>query len=507
MKRRAIVTLLAIICLVAVSGISTKAYYTGTSGNGTYVYNENGQAVSTLDAYTYSKSIDLREIDGYTITNLVDMCVTDDGDLYVLESTLGVIFCFDENQNYLYCIDSFTMPDGSATSLNYPQGIFVNSEDVLYIADTQNQRVLICDLEGNISQIVTTDGTILGTSTSNFLPTKVVADSAGRISVVATNINQGIMQFTKSGDFSGYVGAPSVKVGAFARLLRRFYTEEQRASMTTYVPTEYNNIKIDSNNFIWGTISALSSDDLADVVSSKDLSGSTTPIVKLNMKGSDVLVRKGDYAPIGDLEWYETPSKIVDVGLGPNDTYTLLDSTEGRMFTYNSSGILLFAFGGNGTEKGATQNPIAIDYVGDKILVLDSGLCSIQIYEPTTYGSLLVDAEGYYSEGEYDLANDAWQQAAEMNSTFSYPYIGLGNAEYENGNYETAMVYYEYANNSSNYSKAKEALRKSSLSVTFPYIVAVIGILAVVFIGKGIGRRVMRYVRGEQVTYGEEDDE
>ncbi len=104
------------------------------------------------------------------------------------------------------------------------------------------------------------------------------------------------------------------------------------------------------------------------------------------MKGSDVLVRNGDFPPVGDLTWTSSPSRIRDVGLGPNNIYSMLDATQGRIFTYNNDGVMLYTFGGNGTAKGETQNPAEIDCVGNNIYVVDSSLRSVIIFEPTDYG-------------------------------------------------------------------------------------------------------------------------
>jgi hypothetical protein len=506
MKLKKTILALCVAGTVLGSGIRAEAYYTPPSNNYTYIYNEFGWVVETPDAYEFAYSVDLRALDGYDVTNLIDMCVKENGELFVLETTLGVVFCFDSQQNYVGVMKEFTMPDGSVTTLSKPEGIYVSEKDEMYICDTGNSRVLVCDRKGNVSLEVVKPENIIGTSVSSFLPIKAVADSAGRISIVARNVNRGIMQFTKEGVFTGYMGAPAVQVDALTKLLRKFYSDEQLATMTTYVPTEYNNIKIDGNNFIWGTISAISNNSVISTISGKDLSGKVTPIKKLNMMGTDVLVRKDVYPPIGDLMFVESPSKIVDVGLGPNKIYTMLDSTQGRFFTYNNDGILLYAFGGKGTAKGEVQTPIAIDYVSDKIVVLDSGLRSLLVYEPTLYGGLLVSAEGYFLAGNYTDANNAWKQVTELNSNFKYPYIGLGNAEYNSGKYEEAMDYYEYADARTPYSNAKEKLRKASLSVSFPYIVSAILVFIVLFVGKGIFLRIRKYVRGELVTYGEEEE-
>ena len=504
-KQRGLAICLAAALLIG-SGLETKAYYTEESSSSTYIYSKWGFPLESPDAYEYSRMVDLRTVNGTAIGRLADMCVTEEY-IYLLDTSLGIIYRFDHQMNYVDSLQEFKMPDGSTSKLNKPEGIFISPSDVVYVADTENARVLVSDWKGNVSLEVLKPENLVGTTLESFLPTRVVADSAGRINVVARNINSGLMQFSGEGFFTGYTGAPSVSVDAFTKFLRKFYTDAQRAQMTTYVPTEYNNIKIDENNFIWGTISALASTDLAAVVTRNDKSGKITPIKKLNMKGSDVLVRNGDFAPIGDLQWSSNPSRIVDVGLGPNDIYSMLDSSLGRIFTYNNNGVMLYTFGGNGTAKGETQTPIAIDYIGNNIYVLDSGLSCIMIFEPTLYGRLLIDAEGYYQAGDYEHANACWKQVTELNSNFAYPYVGLGNAEYNNGNYEDAMEYYEFADDRTSYSNAKEQIRKNNMSVRFPYIVGGILILIALFVGKGIFVRVRRYVRGELVTYGGDGEE
>lgn len=496
------------LCLAAAllfgSGLEAEAYYSEESSSSTYIYSKWGFPLESPDAYEYSRSIDLRTIGDESVNRLVDMCITDEY-VYLLETSLGTIFRFDLDMNYIDKLKEFRLPDGSASTLKKPEGIYVAPTGKIYIADTENNRVLVTDWKGNVSQVILKPENLVGTKLTTFLPIRVVADSAGRITVVGKNFNSGLMQFTPEGYFTGYVGAPAVTVDAFTKLLRKFYTETQRKALTTYVPTEYNNIKIDGNNFIWGTISAIDESDLVKAINTGK--GTATPIKKLNMKGSDVLVRNGDFPPVGDLQWTSGPSRIKDVGLGPNNIYSLLDATMGRIFTYNNNGVMLYTFGGNGTAKGETQLPAEIDYVGNNIYVLDSGLRSVIIFEPTLYGQLLIDAEGYYRDGDYDKANECWKQVTELNSNFAYPYVGLGNAEINNGNYEDAMAYYEFADDRNAYSNAKEKLRKDSMSVKFPYIVGAVLILALLFVGKGIYIRVRRYVRGELVTYGGDGEE
>ncbi len=212
--------------LFAGSCPTAEAYYTESASSSTYNYSKWGFPLKSPDAYDYSRTVDLRRVGGYDLTNLIDMFVADEY-IYIVESSLGIIFRFDTAMNYVDCLKEFTMPDGSTSTLLKPEGMFVSSEGKVYIADTGHSRVLVCDWNGNVSLELLKPENLVGTSLSTFLPTRVVADSAGRINVVARNINSGIMQFTSEGYFTGYIGAPSVSVDPFTKLLRRFYTDTQ----------------------------------------------------------------------------------------------------------------------------------------------------------------------------------------------------------------------------------------------------------------------------------------
>lgn len=492
--------------IITASGNRANAY-TDYSKDQTYVYDSYGYPVRIPDAYEYKEGYSLKKITGMEVTSAADMFVKKDGEVFIVESEPGRIFCFSREFKLKYVLKNFVLPNGKAATLKNPSGVFVSEDNIIYIADTGNNRILRCDAGGNVSLQIEKPEIMLGTHLTSFLPVCLAVDSAGRISAVVKNINSGIMQFSADGSFIGYMGAPSVSMDAFTRLLRKFSTKEQKAKMQMYVPTEYNNIKIDSRNFIWGTISSLSAKDINSIITSKNLSGSVTPIKKLNTMGKDVLRRKGVYPPAGDLYYLDTPSKITDVGLGPNHIYSMLDSQKGRIFTYNNDGILLYAFGNMGTKKGETQNPAALDYIDDNLILLDSGLNQILVYKPTAYGSLLLDAQGYYEDGNYDMANQMWEKAAELNSNFVYAYMGLGNSKYNNGKFKEAMEYYEYADDPESYGKAKEKLRKEEMKYYFPVIFLAFVVIACLYPVIKLIKKIRRYVQGEEgnVRKGEED--
>ena len=329
-----------------------------------------------------------------------------------------------------------------------------------------------------------------------FLPVKLAVDSIGRIYVVARNINRGIIQLDSQGKFMGYIGSPQVQYDIMTIILRRFYTEAQQAKSEQFVPTEYNNICMDGEDFLWATISSLDAEDIENTIKSKDKSGSVTPVKKLNTMGTDVLKRNGFYAPMGDLEFDEEPSRIIGVSTSDNGVYSMLDQQNGHVFTYDDNGNLLFVFGKLGNEKSNFQTPADIRYKGDQILVLDSGLGKIFVFSPSSYGELVLEAVASQYNGDYEEAYGLWSQLASQNTNFKYAFVGLGNAMLEQGEYDAALKYFKYAEDTERYSDTVEIIRKQNVQKYFPAIMVTVIVIAVVILLYHIIRRFVRYYKG-----------
>jgi hypothetical protein len=48
--------------------------------------------------------------------------------------------------------------------------------------------------------------------------------------------------------------------------------------------------------------------------------------------------------------------------MGPNGMWSVVDSKRGKIYTYDSEGNLLFAFGDTGEQLGHLKTPTAITY-------------------------------------------------------------------------------------------------------------------------------------------------
>jgi len=119
---------------------------------------------------------------------------------------------------------------------------------------------------------------------------------------------------TQDGQFTGFIGAQKVTYNILDLIWQRFQTEEQRKSNIQNIPTEFNNISINSDGFIYATISSLTSVQQFGAISAKN--GKYSPVKMLNSSGAEVMSRNGFYDPAGEIVRSASQvSKIVDVAM------------------------------------------------------------------------------------------------------------------------------------------------------------------------------------------------
>ncbi len=363
----------------------------------------------------------------------------------------------------------------------------LNLDYDFYIADYKNNRVLHCDYNMNVIGVIANPKDDTLSEKYEFLPGKLVVDTAFRLYVQATGINSGLMEFDKSGDFTSYVGANKVEANIVEKIWRKIQTQEQKNRTVQFVPTEYNNLSLDSKGFIYVTTHTLDDDDI--------WAGTATPVRKLNSMGSDILVRNGNAYPIGDLTWgtaneISGASRFIDVIAFNNDTYACLDRMRGRIFVYDFQGNMLYAFGNVGMLSGRFVFPAAMDNPDEEtILVLDQRSGGITEFSMTNYGRLINKALDEYKVGKYDDSADTWKEVLKFNGNNELAYVGIGRALLRNNQYKEAMGYFKVARDEVNYSKAFRHYREE---VVEQYIGYALAILAVLIIVPKVVRRVKK---------------
>lgn len=430
-----------------------------------YVYDSYGEAQKSPSPYECAYRIDVSEFGVGALRSAAGLFVRND-DLYICDSGNNRILQLCFRTDGVDFVREITGTADGAQTLKTPSDVFVTDEGELVIADGGNNRLLVLDKELNLMTAITKPDDPTVDQTIPFKPNKLVV-TAGHIYVQATSVNKGLMEFTMDGQFVGYIGASPVKFDWEDYLWKVLSTDAQREAMVAFVPTEYNNVALDSEGFLFVTNSVFNNSELR--------SGQAEPIRRLNLKGSNILIQNGNSNVIGDLIWgKDGPSKFVDVTALDDGTYYILDSTRSRIFAYDSQGNMLYAFGGIGTREGYFTTPVALDHHGRDLVVLDSYSGLVTVMKHTVFGSLVADAVDAYNIGDYDTSKEYWEEVLRYNGSYEMAYSGIGKVLLRNGNYEEALEYLKYAKDYYYYSKAWKLYRKDWIEENILWIMAVI---------------------------------
>ena len=461
--RRVLATLFGMMLLFTSSASADDSFNLnkdGFSTSYTYGYDYWGDVQESPDAYritTVLNSVNLG-LD-VRMNNPQSLYVRND-DLYVVDTMNNRIIQIDiRDAQYKTkrVIDHVT--GGSPETFNAPYDVFVDENDNIYVADYSNHRVVMMDKDLNWIQEFTkpTDATF--DQNLDFLPKKIVVDVAGRVYVLVTNCNKGIVKYEADTTFTGFIGATPVTVSTAEYIWKRYFqTKAQREASVAFVPTEYENIYIDKDGFIYSTTTNFSEYDLKW--------DNAKPIRRLNGLGNDILVKNDRYPPIGDLYWlegdstYYGPSKMTDVTVFDNEIYVVLDRIRGRLFGYDNQGIMLWAFGTRGNVEGAFTNPVSIEHSGYDLFVLDQLENSITVFTPTEYGMTVYNAIQKYQEGQYDESAEIWQEVVKFNANYPLAFRGIGRTLLRQEKYEEAMEYFRMAHDRDNYGRTFKLYRK-----------------------------------------------
>ena len=435
----------------------------------TYTYSSTGFVLNSPEAYVPDRIVDSAYIGLSTaFDDPRDLFVDPDQNVYLVDAKNNRVICMDRYFKFKFEIKNFNNEQGVRDSLSDPSGVFVN-KNFIYVCDSNNNRIIMFTREGKFFKIIPQPVSDLFDEGAIYKPVACAVDTYGRLFVVSSTTYQGIIVMSDDGGFYGFIGAQKVQISAMEILWRRLQTEEQRSYSQQYVSTEFNNITIDADNFLYVTTSSIGESAQQSAIRSQ--SGTNAPVKKLNASGADVMRRNGFFAPGGEvnvsnsvLSEIRGASKIIDAACGPEGTWSIIDEKRSKVYTYDKDGNMLFIFGDKGVQTGNIDSIEAIAYQGDNILVLDKSKDCITVYRRTEYGDLLINALANQNNRKYDSAIDDWTEILKRNNNYDSAYIGIGKSLYRSGEYEEAMNYYKYAYETTNYSEAFKEIRKNFLS-------------------------------------------
>lgn len=419
-----------------------------------------------------------------------------------------------------------------AVYLKAAAGIAVN-EDFIYIADTQNSRILklnkttfvvedVCLTPANTTfkQLNLDSSVYQPVTLRQFKPTKITVSPTGRVYAIAEQVYEGIIEFNKQGEYNRYLGQNDVVANPLKEMLRDYLTEEQLAAFGYTLPPLFTSISTDTKGFIYAT-------SYPDTESGS-IAGQNM-VKAINTSGKDSMKRNGYVAPNGDAVYISSstnasailgPSYLVDVTINKDGNFTVVDEVRGRLFTYDLDGNLLYIAGDQpgGTKQnagGLSENiikPVAIDYmystykdahgkeINDQIIIVaDQQSKSLMYYETTEFGRLVNEATAAYNRGvdtreEARAVKEIWEEVRQRNTNYELAYLGIGKCilvesdyvdtkEEQLELYKESMENFKLAHSGTYYSKAFGRYRDQVLSDNFSWIMTTAVVAAVGIVG------------------------
>ncbi len=487
-----------ILCFVLVAVMALSALILPTAAGSayqTYVYDINGKPLYSPDAYTAHQVIEWDDMGLELELKTPDDIESDAaGNVYISDTGNNRIVVLDRYYKLKFVISNFTNDQGVADFLSGPRGVFVSepntkyNERLIWVCDTGASRIVVFNENGEFVKILEEPESSLFEEDSVYKPIAVAVDEYNRLYVVSSTTYQGIIVMTDEGVFTSFIGAQAVSASAWDILWRRFQTKEQRENSEQNISTEFNNITINRDKgLVYVTTSTIEESNVAGAITSK--TGTYSPVKLLNANGTEIMRRNGFFAPAGEVDYSSDTtdevhgvSTIIDAAVGPNDTWSIIDSKRNRVFTYDFDGNLLFAFGDKGNMLGNLKGIRAITYQGSDMLVLDSQNCNVTVYQRTEYGDILMQAINAESTQDFDLAISLWTEVLKRNSNFDSAYVGIGQAMFRDGEWANSLTYYEAAYDTDNWSDSYKELRTEWMADYFLVLILIVVALIVVVV-------------------------
>ena len=465
MRKKGIALLLlsALLIMQAGSALASVPYRTFTLGM-------DGNLVQTQAAYEPIRT--MTRFGETTLKNPADMRMGPDGNLYIADDGNNRILVITQNGEYVKEI-------GNKKSLKSAQGVFVDGDLNVFVADEKARAVVVFDKDGNEIRTYTkpTDTPLFGENAA-FKPNKIVLDKRSNLYIASTGNTNGIVQLSPVGDgeFLGYYGANQSRVTWITAIRQKIMSEEQLKMQADIVPTSVKNLAIDEKGMVY-TVSE----------------SENAALRRLNVAGSNTLTT--DYNT-------ERTTAVAVNSFGSIFTA----NKDGYIMEYTSEGSTLFYFGASdtgdqrvGTFKSVTGLVVTDDY---NIFVLDEILNSVQVMRATEFTDLVHQAFTLFQDGKYAQSKVPWTEVLRMNSLFTYASTGLGEALYREGNFDEALTAFRNGGNRKGYSDAFWELRSDWLHRNLSVILIVIIAAAVLLKVLGIVDRKTRFMAPVRAAAG-----
>lgn len=400
-----------------------------------------------------------------------------DGYTYLLDGGASQIVVLDSDFKLKTVIKDISDSKNKKYSYANASGIFVSDKHEIYIADTENKRVLVTNESGAYVREYTLPESELIPDDFNFKPTRVAMDSNDNMYVLSDGSYYGAILYNSKGEFLGFYGANQVKASIKTVLQnmynRIFSNDKKKAASEKQIPYQFTDLFVDDKDFVYTATGNTNLETESSVQSGQ--------IKRLSAGGSNIL--KSEDVNFADTGISVESQNIVAVESAPNGFIYAVDSKYGHIFVFDSECTMVTAFGngiGEGTQKGNFSFPSSLSLNGDKVIVTDKITQTVTVFRTTEYGNQVLEAQQLTVQGHYSAAMPMWQEIIKQDSNNQLAYWGMAKGFYGNGDYKEAMRYAKIGYDRETYANAFEQVRNAAIKKYFAF--AIIAIAAIIII-------------------------
>ncbi len=423
---------------------------------------------------------------------ITDICSCADGSILVLCGETSRIVRLNSDfslHSEINIIDN----GGNAIDFSGAQGIFSYIDNSIYIADTQNARIIVCDYIGVVKEILEAPNSDLLPSDFKYNPVTIAKDEKGYTYILSSGCYYGALLYSSKNEFMGFYGANTVKSGALDTLSylwdRLTSNEAKQAASVKELPYSFVDFCLDSEGYLitctgstdskkinGGQIRMISPNG-ANILFKRNLRGGSSTSDSVNfLEENAVLKVKGSGGTI--------PQNIVSIATNDDNYIFALDRTNGTIYVYDIECNIMTAFGGGlgeGGQLGVFSTPISLTLAGNSVLVADKDDMSITVFEQTDYASLFYQAQSLYLKGDYMEAKPLWEQVLQSDRNNQLAYRGLAMVYYMEGDYKTSLEYSRIASDYAVYDLSYQEILSNFFAKYF-IVIALVIILIVVLV-------------------------
>lgn len=447
----------------------------------TYWESDGFTAISAKASYEPETVLTAARLGVESFAEINDVCTDKTGNIYVLDGKSSRIIILNSDYSVKKIINEVTS-ETEKFKFENAKGLFVDTKGKIYIADTEHERVILCNEKGDYIGIITLPDSKLIPDGFNYRPIKIAVDSNGYVYVLSDGSYHGAILYSPNGEFFGFYGANSVEASVM-KVIENLWekltsTNEKRAGQTSSLPYQFTDLYVDNMDFIYTATGKIPKNT------------QKAQIKRLSPGGKNVLASSevvfGDKA----AEMVNGEMRVQNVaGLSVDSSGYIYcyDASNGKIFIYDSECYMVTAFGGSGegNQNGTFQQISAIDILNDgkKIVVADSLKLTLTVFRETEYGVKIKTARKLTIDGDYAASKPLWQEINKADQNCQLAYIGLAKAELSEKNYEVAAGYAKAGLDKELYNKAFNYNRKAFLKENFDVIMIIVLLSVAAIIG------------------------